>query len=182
MKEGSPLRGVTAIAVGVALGYLAFTFAIALLRVSGSSMEPALHAGALVVVLRPGLDGLLDRSTGPRAGDVVVVTVPGSTERVVKRVVATAGQTVAMQGGLVLVDSQPAGAGVVPAAFAGHGSFPEELVPPGHVFVLGDNRMPLASRDSRDFGAVPIVSVRGRVVLPRAGSRSQPLPTGQGYQ
>lgn len=35
----------------------------------------------------------------------------------------------------------------------------------GTVYVLGDNRAPLASRDSRSFGPVPVTSLRGRVVL-----------------
>lgn len=167
MRDGTVLRKVAAVLAGVALGYLSFTFGIAVLRIAGSSMEPALHAGSIILVVRPGLDSLLTGSAGPRNGDVVVVTVPRSTSRVVKRVVATGGQSVAMLDGLVVVDGEPTAAAAVSAPLAGHHSFPPRLVPHGHVFVLGDNRMPLASRDSRDFGPVPVSAVRGRVLLPR---------------
>lgn len=166
MRDGPLLRRAAAGVLGVALGYLLFTYGLAVLRVSGSSMEPALSAGAVILVVRPGLDALVTGSTGPHSGDVVVLTVPGSADRVVKRVVATAGEAVAMQDGVLLVDGAPAAGGDVSGGLGGRPSFPVETVPPGHVFVLGDNRMPLASRDSRAFGPVPVSAVRGRVVLP----------------
>lgn len=169
MKGAYLVRGATALLAGLAAGYALFTFGVAVLRVSGSSMEPALHDGALVLVVRPGLDGWLTGSTGPRSGDVVVVTVPGSAQRVVKRVAATAGHTVGMQDGVVLVDGAPAAAVAVPVSFAGHHDLATQTVPSHHVFVLGDNRMPLASRDSRDFGPVEVSALRGRVVLPGTG-------------
>lgn len=161
------MRGATAILVGLALGYVFFTFGVAALRVSGASMEPALRDGAVILVVRPGLDGLLSGSRAPRQGDVVILTVPGTTERVVKRVVATTGDAVAMRDGVVLVDGEPAAAAAVAGSKAGHYSFPAQTVPAGHVFVLGDNRLPLASRDSRDFGPVQVAALRGRVVLPQ---------------
>lgn len=40
--------------------------------------------------------------------------------------------------------------------------FPETTVPPGHCFVLGDNRK--RSRDSRDVGPIPLADLVGRAV------------------
>jgi signal peptidase I len=37
------------------------------------------------------------------------------------------------------------------------------VVKPGHLFMLGDNRP--QSRDSRDFGTIPVNLVRGKVLL-----------------
>ena len=51
------------------------------------------------------------------------------------------------------------------------GDFPEVVVPPGTVFVLGDNRND--SRDSRyaDVGFIPLKSIRGEAFL-----RMWPMP------
>jgi len=169
LKTAGLRRSAAALCGGAIIGYLLVTFGAALLRVSGSSMEPTLHAGAVVLVLRPGPNALLRGSSVPRRGDVVVLAVPGNGARVVKRVVATAGQTVAMLDGAVLVDGVLEAAVAVSDRYSGHFSFPVLKVPDGHVFVVGDNRLPLSSRDSRDFGPVSIAALRGRVIAPRTG-------------
>ena len=38
-------------------------------------------------------------------------------------------------------------------------------VPQGHIYVLGDNRLPGESKDSRTFGPVSTSRVEGRVVF-----------------
>jgi signal peptidase I len=43
------------------------------------------------------------------------------------------------------------------------GDYPKTRVPPGHLFVLGDNRN--RSRDSREIGMVDIDEVVGRAEL-----------------
>ena len=42
------------------------------------------------------------------------------------------------------------------------GEFDDVIVPPGYIYVLGDNR--IASSDSRRFGCIPIEKIEGKVV------------------
>lgn len=164
-RRGTFARGAAAVVIGALLGYLLFTHVVAVLRVSGDSMLPTLVDGSFVLVLRPGVS-ILVRGSVAAVGDVLIFTAPGDGDKVVKRVVATGGSTVAMDDGVVLVDGVPSGAAPDLGRHAGRSSFPATPVPDGHLFMLGDNRLPLASRDSRDFGPVPTGAVLGRVVLP----------------
>lgn len=167
MKRGGIVRSATAVACGALLGYLVFAHGIAVLRVSGDSMLPTLADGTFVLVLRPSVSSLVRGTPAVTTGDVVIFEAPGDAERVVKRVVASGGHTVAMNDGELLVDGAPSEVAPDLGRHVGHSSFPATPVPLGHLFMLGDNRLPLASRDSRDFGPVPTSAVRGRVVLPR---------------
>ena len=64
--------------------------------------------------------------------------------------------------GVVSIDGKPLEEPYTDAT-ADHRDFPSTLVPPGHVFVLGDNRQD--SDDSRfDLGTVPLCQVVGAVV------------------
>lgn len=119
---------------------------------------------------------LLERG-GPRPGDVVVFSDPrGGAVPLVKRVVAVAGQTVAVQSGLLLIDGAPQAIEVLgdgqivehlgsvqhAAGSVDLATFGPVVVPPEHIFVMGDNRA--SSLDSREMGAIPKQLVRGRVV------------------
>lgn len=123
-------------------------------RVAGDSMEPALLSGDRVLLTR-GYEH-------PEAGDVVSFTVlspHGQPERLIKRVVAVPGDTVQVVGDVVYVNGELSNA--APTARVGTGGDPrlELAVPPGTVYVLGDNR-PVAL-DSRFFGPVSLASIRG---------------------
>lgn len=146
--------------LGTALGTLLATQVVTPLRVSGGSMSPAYPAGTVVAVVRPPVDRLL-RPGGYRAGDVVVVAPPGGGLSL-KRVAATGPATVAMSRGELSVDGRPVPAPV--PSQAGASDLPPTDLGPGELFVLGDDRRPLASRDSRDYGPLPAAAVRGRVV------------------
>ena len=122
--------------------------------------------------LQPG-DRVLARSVGEgdlRRGDLVVYTpppgeldVPGDDAPVehVARVVAIAGDSVAAEGGSLVIDGDPVDEPYLPEGATLEG-FDSLEVPEGHVFLLGDARD--RAMDSRVFGTVPVEDVRARMV------------------
>ena len=85
-----------------------------------------------------------------------------STEEYIKRVVALPGETVEGRSGTVYVDGRRLVEPYLPAGTA-TGDFGPVEVPPGHLFVMGDNRP--SSTDSRVFGPIPRSNVVGRTIV-----------------
>jgi len=108
----------------------------------------------------------------PEYGDIVTFIDPEDPDRtLIKRVIATEGQTVDLQDGFVYVDgvrlNEPYTDGkeswpLSPTMRGIEISFPY-TVPEDYIWVMGDNRT--SSQDSRYFGAVPISSVTGRAAI-----------------
>lgn len=136
--------------------------------VEGRSMQPTLEPG----------DRLLVRPVGPvppRRGDVVIVRDPRRPRRAtVKRVVGLPGERIELRAGRLSID------GVTHIEPHAHRRDGDDActVPPGHLYVLGDNRS--HSTDSRTYGPVPLTLVEAVVVATirplRAGLRSVPVP------
>ena len=105
-------------------------------------------------------------SSSPVADDLLVYFGPDGPR--VGRVVGLPGQEVALRLGELFVDGElmPAPAGVDVQTGPGSGrDMPETRVPPGHVFVLVDNRD--LGGDSRESGPVPAGRWIGKVVSVR---------------
>lgn len=128
-------------------------------RVEGDSMLPALQDGDRVLATRG--------YTTPVRGDVVRVEDIGRSgkvdARVIKRVVAVAGDTVEIDSGRALVNGESIDDAEERILSEGDVSLAEVVVPDRHVYVLGDNRP--VSLDSRFFGPVPLEAVTGKVVF-----------------
>ena len=126
-------------------------------RVHGDSMEPTLPAGALLLV-----DKVTFHTRDPHRGDVVVTTDPRNGGSIVKRVVAISGDSVGIDDGILMVN----GVKVVESYIDNTGMegfyFGPDLVPTGHVFLLGDKRFD--SVDSRRFGPVAVDELDGRLL------------------
>ena len=142
-------------------------------RIPSASMAPSLLPGDYVFA------DMHYNCPGCRAvqrGDVAIFTYPNDrTMYYVKRVVALPGDRVHVLNHQMFVNGEALAAHVDGAAESEHwgattwrvqgglgmaNTDAEQMVPPGHVFLLGDNRS--ASTDSRQFGAVPLADVVGR--------------------
>lgn len=140
-----------------------FTFVIRLIGVDGHSMVPTLQNGDRLLVLNSML------YNDYQYGDIVVLRKDTfMAEPIVKRVIATAGQTVDIDfaNGIVYVDGE-----ILEEDYINDLTYTDEgtefplTVPEGSIFVMGDNRN--RSDDSRNaaLGTVDTRYVIGKAVF-----------------
>lgn len=143
---------------------LVFTLVVRVVRVDGQSMRETLQNGDILLTVNRHLAGEL------KAGDIVVVKKEyfEDGKPIVKRIIATEGQTVDIDfdEGVVYVDGQ-----ALEEDYINERTYLEEgtefplTVPEGSIFVMGDNRN--RSSDSRDsrLGTVDTRYVIGKAVF-----------------
>ena len=152
------------IAICLAIILLVYTFFFKHSIVVGDSMNMTLING----------DHLLTSNFmyTPENGDIIVCQVSDAQqesyprtlspkEAIVKRVIATEGQRIKIENGIVYIDETP-----IEEDYTFNESFEnmdELLVPDGCVFVMGDNRS--NSLDSRYIGVIDERLILGKVIL-----------------
>ncbi|WP_413288701.1 signal peptidase I [Bdellovibrio sp. HCB337] len=178
------------ILISVMLALFVRSFIMTAYKVPTGSMQPALKAGDFIFSYRMAYSW---GGKNPERGDVVVfsyVTQPNTSY--VKRVVGLPGDKIQIASGKLIINDTPldyeleANNSSVdnpsPESFdiylerdLGHHrrvifqkspseqNFGPLVVPPGEVFLLGDNRD--ASDDSRYWGTVPIGQIYGKVLF-----------------
>ena len=161
-ESGSVLEYLHDVVYILALLLVVFTFCMRVVIVSGSSMFSTLVDGDYLLLINRPLCGELER------GDIVVASMERfkDGEPIVKRVIATEGQTVDIdfRAGIVYVDGEALTEDYIhtPTHLSEGMEFPL-VVHEGCVFLMGDNRM-----DSRDSRAPEIGQVDEREILGRA--------------
>lgn len=157
------------VAAAFAIALLLRTYVCEPFVIPSASMSSTLQIGDRVLG-----EKITYRSEEPKVGDIVTFTNPEDPSQIlIKRVIATAGQTVELRDGIVYID----GVALSESYTAGKKSYPIDshattldadieypyTVPEGCIWVMGDNRT--NSLDSRYFGAIPISSVTSKAVF-----------------
>lgn len=136
--------------------YFGINAVSARVRVDGFSMRPTLQDGEYILVNK-----LAYKFSEPMRGDIVVFEFPVNPEEdLIKRIIGLPGDTITVQNGVLTVNGVVVEEPYINAPPAYNGTW---QVSAGELFVLGDNRND--SRDSHQWGLLPIENVIGRAVL-----------------
>ncbi|KAF2970034.1 hypothetical protein GQX73_g3495 [Xylaria multiplex] len=164
---GHPFRVLFATAQTFALTHVIWAYGMSIGFGWGPSMMPTFLATNEWFVT----DKRYRRGRGVQVGDCVVYSIPVKPgEEGLKRVMGMPGDYVLLNSPPssavhTLYDSSEGGAGgSVGVDRVGRGVGTENMiqVPKGHCFIVGDN-LPW-SRDSRDFGPIPLALIKGKVI------------------
>jgi signal peptidase I len=162
--------------------FFVMTFVVQAFQIPTGSMEPTLLIGDFLLVNKLaysqpefGFEKLLLPKKNLQRKDIVVFKYPKGLEKdFVKRIIALEGETIEIRDKQVFIDGVP-----IEEEYKVHNdnriysrsdyyhyddvirdNFGPLVVPPGHVFAMGDNRD--SSSDSRYWGFLPVKYIKGR--------------------
>ncbi|ATO47982.1 signal peptidase I [Brevibacillus laterosporus] len=162
-KKNEAWEWIKAIVIAIALAFFIRTFLFAPFIVEGHSMDFTLHNEEKLVVNKA-----LYHLREPQREEIIVFHASEKRDYI-KRVIAVAGDTVEVKDDVLYVNDK-----VVEEPYLKEKRdlaekekdlplttpFEKLTIPPGHIYVMGDNRQ--NSSDSREFGPVEVSKVVGR--------------------
>lgn len=161
-EKNNIMEWIKSILIALALAFLIKTFLFNSTLVKGSSMQPTLHENDRIFVNK-----IVYRIHEPERGDIITLHAPDKKNtEYIKRIVAIPGDKVEIKEGRIYLNDK-----IIEEDYIEPGIYTDTYenntweVPEGKVFVLGDNRLPGASKDSRSLGLIDRTSIVGRAGL-----------------
>ena len=162
------------VAAPLLIVFILHNFVFQAYHVDGSSMTPTLHTADYMIVSK--VENTIAKVTHkpyiPRRHQVVVFSYPNDPSLIfIKRVTALPGERVVVKDGVITIynSEHPDGFSPDDDSFERSATYTEgdldEIVPEGSIFVVGDNRLPSGSFDSREWGMLPSSNIIGNSVI-----------------
>ncbi|MDA8122783.1 MAG: signal peptidase I [Deltaproteobacteria bacterium] len=177
--KGKVREYVEAFAVALLIALVVRTLVIQAFKIPSSSMENTLLIGDHIFVNKfiygyhvPLTKGRILQFSSPKRGDIIVFEFPEDKSKdFIKRVVGIPGDTMEIRQKQVYVNGQPisekytrfADGMTIDGFVRTRDNLPPVKVPPGKLFVMGDNRD--RSYDSRFWGFVDMDAVVGKALF-----------------
>lgn len=130
--------------------------------VDGNSMNPTLQNGDKAIT-----DGIFYKMTGIDRFDIVILEEKGHEDQLVKRVIGLPGETVRYEKGKLYINDKEIEESFIPEELAAQTTSPkgndtfECVLEKDEYYVVGDNRKPGKSADSRYFGPIKKSQIKG---------------------
>ncbi len=154
------------IGIAVILGVLIVTFVAQITVVNGSSMEKTLHDGDRLII-----EKISPKIGNIKRGDIVTIDDPIKlnkvTRPIIKRVIGVEGDHVEISDGKVFVNGEELKEEYISGdtTLEVNEKYSDVKVEEGCIYVLGDNRLPYKSQDSRTLGTESMEYVTGKALL-----------------
>lgn len=174
-------ENIEAILIAVILALFIRSFVVQAFKIPSGSMEPTLLIGDHILVNKfiyginlPFVEQKLFQFKKPKRGDVIVFVYPVDPSKdFIKRVIAVEGDTILIKDKKVYINgtlvpddhgyySNPKGI-IQSGTSSNRDNYGPVTVPPGCLFVMGDNRD--NSYDSRFWGFVNVNKVKGKAFM-----------------
>jgi signal peptidase I len=165
--------------IAIVLALAIRTFVVQAFKIPSGSMLPTLQIGDHILVNKflygaelPFTDYHLPGLRAPQRGDIIVFKFPQDEGRdFIKRAIALPGEKVEVRGKQVYVNEKPLqepyaahlDRAIQESPFSPRDSFGPVVVPPGQLFMMGDNRD--YSMDSRFWGFLDMKKIKGNAFI-----------------
>lgn len=152
------------IVVAFLLALFIRTFIFQTARVDGSSMYPTFEHGDLLIVKK--YENIINPKKH-RRGDIIIFFPPTKNKKklYIKRIIGLPGDKIRIEEGKIFINEK-----LLNEPYIEDGLYTEAIhlsephtISEDELFVVGDNRHPGGSIDSRTFGEVPFKNVVGKV-------------------